>query len=69
MRLIIVPFTRGEDSKIKGGSNSPLLLLLLIASILLLSLLGLASVVLSVALSILSCGSQRLVSREESWHV
>ena len=56
MRLIIVPFTRGENSKIKGGSNSPLLLLLLIALILLLLLLELALVVLSAILSALSCG-------------
>jgi hypothetical protein len=56
MRLTIVPFTREEDSKIKEGFNSPLLLLLLIALILLLLLLGLALVVLSVALSVLSCG-------------
>jgi hypothetical protein len=69
MRSTIVPFTRGENSKIKEGSNSPLLLLSLIASILLLSLLGLASVALSAALSALSCGSQRSASKEESWHV
>jgi hypothetical protein len=56
MRLIIVPFTREENSKIKGESNSLLLLLLLIALILLLLLLGLALVILSVVLSVLSYG-------------
>jgi hypothetical protein len=58
MRLIIVSFIREENNKIKGESNSLLLLLLLllIALILLLLLLGLALVVFSVVLSVLSCG-------------
>jgi len=69
MRSTIVPSAGGEDGKIEGGSDSPLLLLSSIASILLSSPLGLASAALSAALSALSCGSQRSASGEESWHV
>jgi hypothetical protein len=52
MRLTIVPFTRKENSKIKGRSNSLLLLLLLL--------------ILGLALVILSYSFQKLVNKKES---